>query len=142
MTATEGYARTRHNNPAALFPSAVKQKLLLVGAIMHEVPGGLTLSYTPETPFDSIEGAHQYIELLLEAIEQAQRDVEADIRKAAKIRARRQEEALLLVAHNLNRLSFHISRSRRLLNDLRTLRRLLLEERVSDKETTRAAGAE
>jgi len=109
---------------------------------MHEVPGGLTLSYTPETPFDSIEGAHQYIELLLEAIEQAQRDVEADIRKAAKIRARRQEEALLLVAHNLNRLSFHISRSRRLLNDLRTLRRLLLEERVSDKETTRAAGAE
>ncbi len=112
------------------------------GAIMHEVPGGLTLSYTPETPFDSIEGAHQYVELLLEAIEQTQQDVEADIRKAAKIRARRQEEALLLVAHNLNRLSFHISRSRRLLNDLRTLRRLLLEERVSDKEATRAASAE
>jgi hypothetical protein len=38
-------------------------------------------------------------------------------------------EALRLVAHKLNQLRQHLLASLRLLNDLRTLRRLLLNER-------------
>ena len=103
------------------------------------------MSYTPETPFDSIEGAHQYIDLLIEAIEEAQREVEADLREANRLQATRREQGLQLVAHNLNRLSFHITRSRRILNDLRTLRRLLLAERQPvrvERKITRSAGAD
>lgn len=100
------------------------------------------MSYRPETPFDSIEGAHQYVELLLEAIEETQSEVESDIAAAIASRAKRREEALRLVAHNLGRLHFHTKRSRRILNDLRTLRRLLLEERLAEEaENARAAGA-
>ncbi len=102
------------------------------------------MGYTPETPFDSIEGTQQYIELLLEAIEEAQREVDADIEVARRNHAARREEALRIVAHKLDRLSFHIARSRRILNDLRTLRRLLLQERTPEEpeEISRAAGAD
>ena len=43
--------------------------------------------------------------------------------------ADRRKEALLLVSYNLAKLNLHITTSRRILNDLRTLRRLLLAER-------------
>jgi hypothetical protein len=103
------------------------------------------LAYSPDTPFDSIEGAHQYIELLLETLEQVRKDVDTDIDVAHRSEVERREEALRLVAHKLERLSFHVTRSRRLLNDLRLLRRLLLEERGMDdmeKDVHRAAGAD
>lgn len=98
------------------------------------------MSQIPETPFDSIESAHQYIDLLLEAIEEAQREIDADISVAARNRVKRRQEALRLVAHNLGQLALHTKKSRRLLNDLRTLRRLLLEERQL-RETEKAARA-
>ena len=101
------------------------------------------MGYTPETPFDSVESAHDYIELLLETIEEARRDVDANIGSAHRSKAARQEEALRMVAHKLERLSFHTSRSRRLLNDLRTLRRLLLEERdVTEEQLRQMAGTD
>jgi hypothetical protein len=81
------------------------------------------------TPFDTIESAQDYIDLLLEAIEDTRRDVGGDIRMATGPGSERRTEALQLVAMNLNKLSSHIEKSRRILNDLRTLRRLLLEER-------------
>jgi hypothetical protein len=43
--------------------------------------------------------------------------------------ADRRKEALLLVSYNLAKLNLHITSSRRILNDLRMLRRLLLAER-------------
>jgi hypothetical protein len=43
--------------------------------------------------------------------------------------ATRRLEALQLVAYKLERLARHVDSSHRLLNDLRTLRRLLLGER-------------
>ncbi len=101
------------------------------------------MGYTPETPFDSIEGAHDYIELLLETVEEVRRDVDANIEAAKSPKDARREEALRMVAHKLERLSFHTARSRRLLNDLRTLRRLLLEERgAADEHLSRMAGAD
>jgi hypothetical protein len=87
------------------------------------------MSYQAETPFDSIEGSHEYVALLADALEEARRDVESDIASAEGDGADRRKEALLLVSYNLAKLKIHITASRRILNDLRTLRRLLLAER-------------
>ena len=94
------------------------------------------MSSTSETPFDSIEGSHEYVALLAEALEEARRDVEADMRAADYERAQRRKEALQLVAYNLGKLTIHITASRRILNDLRTLRRLLLSERYTEESPT------
>jgi hypothetical protein len=91
-----------------------------------------------ETPFDSIEGSHEYVALLAEAIEEARREVESEIGTAEGDGAERRKEALLLVSYNLAKLNLHITTSRRILNDLRTLRRLLLAERglaVEEEDT-------
>jgi hypothetical protein len=99
---------------------------------------------TTVTPFDTIESAHDYIDLLLEAIEETRRDVGSEIRFSTGPDRERRAEALQLVGLNLNKLSCHITKSRRILNDLRTLRRLLLDERkpvTSVAPGIRAAGA-
>ena len=97
----------------------------------------------PETPFDSIESSHQYVALLAQAIEEARLDVVGDIASAMADRADRRRDALQLVLYNLAKLESHMSASRRILNDLRTLRRLLLDERELKEAATRkgAAGA-
>ncbi len=103
------------------------------------------MSYQPETPFDSIESSHEYVALLAEAIAEARREVEADIADAEREGADRRKQALLLVSYNLAKLNLHITNGRRILNDLRTLRRLLLAERgrpaEEPDEMTRAEGA-
>ncbi len=90
---------------------------------------GLAVGYETETPFDSIEGSHEYVAMLAEALAEARRDVDADIQLADREGAQRRKEALTLVSYNLAKLNLHITTSRRILNDLRTLRRLLLAER-------------
>ena len=101
------------------------------------------MSYDPETPFDSIEGSQEYVSILAEAIEEARRDVDADIAVAIAESAERRREALQLVGYNLAKLTLHITTSRRILNDLRTLRRLLLAERQGEPAPVakRVAGA-
>lgn len=101
------------------------------------------MSYDPETPFDSIEGSQEYVSLLAEAIEEARQDVDADIAVALAEGADRRTEALQLVSYNLAKLTLHITTSRRILNDLRTLRRLLLAERQGEgvRAAKRVAGA-
>ena len=84
----------------------------------------------PETPFDTIEGSQEYVSLIAEAIEEARKDVDADIASAIAVGAERRREALELVSYNLAKLTVHIATSHRILNDLRTLRRLLLGERT------------
>lgn len=87
------------------------------------------MSYQAETPFDNIEGSHEYVAMLADALEEARRDVESEVTAADRDGAERRKEALLLVSYNLAKLNLHITTSRRILNDLRTLRRLLLAER-------------
>jgi len=104
------------------------------------------MSYDPETPFDSIEGSHEYVSLLAEAVEEARKEVDADVSVAISEGADRRKEALQLVSYNLAKLSLHITTSRRILNDLRTLRRLLLAERQGEPapvpvKTDRGQGA-
>ena len=89
----------------------------------------MVVNYEAETPFDSIEGSHEYVAMLAESLDEARRDVEAEIATAERDGAERRKQALLLVSYNLAKLHLHITSSRRILNDLRTLRRLLLAER-------------
>ncbi len=104
--------------------------------------GRRIVSQKAETPFDSIEGSHEYVALLAEAVDEARRDVEEEIAAAEKEGADRRKQALLLVSYNLAKLNLHITTSRRILNDLRTLRRLLLAERglPADDDATEPAG--
>ena len=90
------------------------------------------------TPFDTIESAQEFIDLLQEAIEETRRDVGSEIRLSASPDMERRAQALQIVALKLNNLSSHVTKSRRILNDLRSLRRLLLEERAMP---ARAGGA-
>jgi capsule polysaccharide export protein KpsE/RkpR len=87
------------------------------------------LSGPLQTPFDSVENAHQYVRLLVEAIAEAKSEIEADLGAAESARSERRVEALRLVQFKLDKLEQHLQSSSRLLNDLRTLRRLLLDER-------------
>ena len=101
------------------------------------------MSYQAETPFDSIEGSHEYVALLAEALDEARRDVEAEVASADRDGADRRKQALMLVSFNLAKLNLHITTSRRILNDLRTLRRFLLAERgLPARERTGVAAAD
>ena len=88
------------------------------------------MSSQPQTPFDSIESAHEYIRLLEEAISDAVQDVSADIAKISNGKSDRRVEALRLVHYKLQKLEQSLHNSSRQLNDLRSLRRLLFEERI------------
>ena len=81
------------------------------------------------TPFDSIEGALEYVGLLREAAQKASNSVQQDIASARSESADRRVDALQLVTYKLEQLGRHLESSHRLLNDLRTLRRLIMSER-------------
>ena len=87
------------------------------------------MSHRSETPFDNIESSHEYVSMLEEAIDMALAEAEADLALADADRADRRQEAIQLVLFKMTKLKGHMTSSRRILNDLRTLRRLLLEER-------------
>ncbi|MEQ1949406.1 MAG: hypothetical protein ABL995_19605 [Bryobacteraceae bacterium] len=91
------------------------------------------------SPFDSIESAHDFVVLLEESIEEALAEVQDDFKEAKRTDNDRRAHALHLAMYKMSLLDTHIKKSRRLLNDLRTIRRLLFSERES--ETVRAVGA-
>jgi hypothetical protein len=81
-------------------------------------------------PFDSLESAHEYVSLLREAVDDAYTSILDDADAARAASAARRVEALRLVEHKLNQLRQNLLASLVLINDLRTLRRLLLGERT------------
>jgi hypothetical protein len=87
------------------------------------------MRYRSETPFDNIESALEYVNHLLEATGEAQDQIKTEILRTTNPQLARRKQALQLVNYKLDKLSSLIGASRRILNDLRTLRRLLLEER-------------
>jgi hypothetical protein len=97
------------------------------------------VSSSSDTPFDSIENSHRYIALLVEAIDEAQVDISAEIALAQADDAGRRLQALQIVRYKLSRLHKQMSSSALVLNDLRSLRRLLLDER--QPHATRAANS-
>lgn len=87
------------------------------------------MNYKSNTPFESIEGAQEYLKLLHDAVLEAQQDVDGDVRAFAAGESHRRLDALRLVLYKLEQLEKHVRASHRLMNDLRTLRRLLHQER-------------
>lgn len=82
-----------------------------------------------ETPFESIESAHEYIALLREQVQEVETGILEDITEAQKVGTARQLDALRLVDYKLKQLASHLTITSRLLNDLRALSRLMLRER-------------
>jgi hypothetical protein len=91
-----------------------------------------------QTPFDSIEGAHQYVSLLSQALAETRIAVQQDADIACRTKgSERRVEALRVVDYKFIQLGEHLAATRRILNDLRTLRRLLLGEREEAATVTR-----
>lgn len=95
----------------------------------------------PGTNFESIESAHDFIDLLSETITEVKNEVDADTKRALESKSARRVQALRTVSYNLEKLAVHMKKSCRILNDLRTLRRLLCEERTTTVASRSAAMA-
>jgi hypothetical protein len=94
----------------------------------------------PDGIFDSIESAHEYITLLIEIVGDVRRDLENDLASVDSSQFPRRVDAIRLASYHLDKLQLHMSASARILNDLRSIRRLLFEERQTrvDTETHRS----
>ena len=82
-----------------------------------------------ETPFESIENAQKYIKLLGETVTENVSDIDSEIIAATESGLDRRLQALRIVYYKLQKLEQQLHACSRTPNDLRSLRRLLLEER-------------
>jgi hypothetical protein len=89
------------------------------------------MTYKSGSPFDSIESAHEFVALLAETVHEAKRDVAADVQRESTAQFPRRLDALRTALYSMEKLELHMNQSRRILNDLRSLRRLLFEERTA-----------
>jgi len=92
-----------------------------------------------DSPFETLESAHGFVSLLREAVDEAYVSILDQTAEAEAARAERRIDALRLADHKLNSLRQHVLASLILLNDLRTLRRLLLGERKGTSTSTNAS---
>ena len=83
-------------------------------------------------PFETIESAHHFMALLSEAVAEARQEIENDAQRESSLSESRRLDALRMALYSLEKLELHVSRSSRILNDLRTLRRLLFGERIKE----------
>lgn len=79
-------------------------------------------------PFDSIESAQEFMALLDESISEAAEEIQQTLAQTP-LDEKRRAEALQLAMYKLSQLSTHVQKSGRILNDLRILRKLLVNER-------------
>jgi len=93
-----------------------------------------------EQAFDSIESAIEFMNVLADTLLDATRDLHRDHQLAVSEGQQRRVQALELAQFKLKTLNCYVFKSRRALNDLRTIRRLLLNERGS-AESVFVAGA-
>jgi hypothetical protein len=81
-------------------------------------------------PFASIESAHEFVALLQTTMDEAIADLQELLATANTEQDERRTQALNLALYKINQLSVHMQKSRRILNDLRSLRILLFQERT------------
>ena len=79
----------------------------------------------PYSPFDTIESAEEFLMLLSLETEKTHTEL-SKLLENTDLNLGRRVEALRLVLHKLDQLQQNTEASRRILNDLRTLRTLLL----------------
>ena len=80
-------------------------------------------------PFDTIESAHEFVNLLKAEVLGVEMEILEEISATEDQSAARRLDALRLVHYKLKQLDEHLGGSSRILNDLRALRRLLTAER-------------
>jgi hypothetical protein len=91
-----------------------------------------------DQPFDSIESAQDYMQVLAETIFDAMKELNLEQRAAAEFGEQRRAQAIELALFKLKMLTCYVQKSRRALNDLRTLRRLILSERETVEQVMAA----
>ena len=79
------------------------------------------------TPFDTIESAEEFLELLELETAKTSREIETLLNED-DVPSSRRVEAIRLVLHKLAKLQVNTESSRRILHDLKTLRNLLLRQ--------------
>lgn len=77
----------------------------------------------PARPFDSIESTLEYMILLETTIAEATREIEDGLQQS---RDSRSGQAWALAQYKMRQLLFHTQKSRRLLNDLRLIRGVMV----------------
>jgi hypothetical protein len=97
------------------------------------------MAHKAGSPFESIESAHEFVALLTETVREAKREVEADVQREADSEFPRRLEALRTTLYSMEKLELHMNKSRRILNDLRSLRRLLFDERSANQKRSTVA---
>jgi hypothetical protein len=84
-----------------------------------------------DQPFDTIESAHEFMNVLAATTLDVMRDLKHDREMAIQQGETRRAQAIDLAMFKLKMLGCYVYKGRRMLNDLRILRRLILNERQS-----------
>ncbi|HEY2019517.1 MAG TPA: hypothetical protein VGH38_38685 [Bryobacteraceae bacterium] len=91
-----------------------------------------------EIPFDSIESAQDFMNVLADTILEAVKDLNRQHQHSVTNGQERRAQAIELAIFKAKVLSCHVHKSRIALNDLRTLRRLILNERLTAEKAMAA----
>jgi hypothetical protein len=84
-----------------------------------------------EQPFDTIESAHEFMNVLALTALDVIKDLSRDKERALQDGDQRRAQAIDLAIYKLKTLGCYVHKSRRTLNDLRIIRRLILNERLT-----------
>ena len=84
-----------------------------------------------EQPFDSIESAHEFMNVLALTALDVIKDLSRDRDRALQDGDKRRAQAIDLAIFKLKTLGCYVHKSKRTLNDLRMIRRLILNERMT-----------
>ena len=82
-----------------------------------------------DQPFDTIESAQEFMNVLAATTLDVMRDLKRDREQALRDGETRRAQAIDLAIFKLKMLGCYVYKGRRMLNDLRILRRLILNER-------------
>ncbi len=84
-----------------------------------------------EQPFDSIESAQEFVEVLSNMVLDAVKELREQHQDALLSAQDRRAQAIALALLKLKTLNCSLFKSRRALNDLRLLRKLIVDERAT-----------
>jgi hypothetical protein len=84
-----------------------------------------------DQPFDTIESTQEFMNVLAATILDVMKELSDARTQAIKEKEDRRARAIELATFKLKMLGCYVHKSRRTLNDLRILRRLILNERLS-----------
>jgi|SRR5579872_2683726 len=84
-----------------------------------------------DEPFDTIESAQEFMNVLAATVLDVMKELNSARTEALNDSDMRRVRALELSIYNLKMLGCYVHKSRRALNDLRILRRLIMNERTT-----------